>query len=176
MSNCSTDWLTLKHLSGPEYLLYAPSTIAFAALLVAFLHLEIDHSGWLRCVPENVYCTSTSMAFPGLDPSDRMQLLDVGGCLQCFQGLITRARSRPSQPAPLSPLEAVSAQPPDSTEPRDTDSPIGVADLMDISAATMVTAPTIKISGSDIQDNGVGSSSRSVSEDRSNVFSFRPIH
>ena len=175
MSNCSTDWLTLKHLSGPEYLLYAPSTIAFAALLVAFLHLEIDHSGWLRCVPENVYCTSTSMAFPGLDPSDRMQLLDVGGCLNCFQGLIARSRSHSLQPVPQSPLEAAVAKQSDSEEPRDTDSPFGVADLMETSAAAVIGTPVIDLASTDFKEDEVVGASGTDSGKDGNKFTFRPI-
>lgn len=72
--------------SEPEYLIYSPSTIAFSALLLSFLHLQIDCTDWMRWVPENCLIVDNKMSrFP--------HLVDIDECLQCFQRLISAHQS-----------------------------------------------------------------------------------
>lgn len=93
---------------------YAPSTIALAALLLAFASMHVDCSHWLMDrVP--------SACLPGDDnnifPKSDFCLLDIEGCLSELQ---TRCCSR----------KIVSADPTDgeADEPRRFDSPVSVLD------------------------------------------------
>lgn len=98
--------------SEPEYLIYSPSTIAFSALLLSFLHLHIDCTDWMRWVPENCRLIENNMnRFP--------HLVDVDECLQCFQRLISAHQSSSMEP-----------ESPKSVKRSDNASPCGV-DLMD---------------------------------------------
>lgn len=95
----TADQLVEKFMQEPEYLLYAPSTIAISALLLSFLHLEINCNEWLKYVPDYCLPTASNPFFSSLPSQHKSKLLDVDGCLQCFQSIIISS-TRSSTPLP----------------------------------------------------------------------------
>ena len=52
MCNLSRVWCGVS-FAEPEYVLFAPSTIAIAAVVLSFLYLGEDCTEWLRGVPDD---------------------------------------------------------------------------------------------------------------------------
>lgn len=71
-------------LGDPSAPLYAPSTIALAALLVACSRLGIDCKDWLTHVPSVCF---PSVNHPIFKDNDGITTLDVDSCLQTIQQL-----------------------------------------------------------------------------------------
>jgi hypothetical protein len=99
---------------SPSSCRYAPSTIALAALLLAFSSQRVDCSHWLLdCVPDACLPKEGNTIFPCTDS----HLLDIDGCLLDLQRVCC-------SPTPVAPL--------DSAEKElcriDSSSPISVAD------------------------------------------------
>lgn len=71
--------LTLR-FSDPEYLLYAPSTVAISALLISFSVHHLPCATWLNCIPDCCLPSAENPLFRG-DPS----LLDIDSCILSFE-------------------------------------------------------------------------------------------
>jgi hypothetical protein len=104
-------------------MLFAPSTVAIAALILSFSILKMDCSEWLRSIPNFFLPLNDN---PMLNSSSDTRLFDIDGCLQSFQK---------SQI-----IHSLSSTP----EPRgDTPEPVAVTPEQVITSETTILASTI---------------------------------
>lgn len=75
---------SLFFCAEPSSLLFAPSTIAIAALILSFSILRMDCTDWLRCIPNFCLLVTDN---PLYNQDTNMRLFDIDGCLQSFKGV-----------------------------------------------------------------------------------------
>lgn len=86
--------LIASFLEEPESLLFAPSTIAISALLFSFFHFQKDCTTWLSNLPDIILPSPNNSSFTNIPKAERDLLMDVDGCLQCFQkAMVSRVPS-----------------------------------------------------------------------------------
>lgn len=118
--------LISQFLEEPEALMFAPSTIAVAAVLLTFVHSKKDITSWLSDLPDAVLPTPDNPSFSSIAIAERRPLFDLDGCLRCFQKLMG---SRVSSPTTLKERdEKLSQQMHGTASPALGDSPTSVVE------------------------------------------------
>lgn len=126
-------------------MLFAPSTVAIAALILSFSILKMDCSEWLHSIPNFFLPLNDN---PLLDTSSDTRLFDIDGCLQSFQKIET-----------FFPLSASCAK-------KDGERPIATPEPL--ASETGILVSEIVILASDVISNGLISTKSHMSKSRCN--------
>ena len=123
-----TDSLITEFWEHHESMLFAPSTIAIAAIIMAFSVLQLDCTAWLQVVPDVVLHPLAGLHGPTTPavPDANAQAFDVDLCLQCFSRVVM-ARGR-GNPSPTTVMHSISPRRGDQKLPREGHLPPPAAD------------------------------------------------